>query len=295
MSIQINPNRQIVLDTETTGMNQLGAHYEGHCIIEIGAVEMINRRYTGNNFHIYIKPNRPVDPEAIKVHGITDEMLADKPDFSQIANEFIEYIKGAELLIHNAPFDVGFMDYEFAKLNLPIKTNDICQVTDTLTMARQMYPGKKNNLDALCSRLGIDNSKRTLHGALLDAEILADVYLAMTGGQNNPFRESETENGIAKVLNECEKKNTYTFTADNKYSLVSYDKNPANNQCKENLEEGTYTITGKQIVLTEKGDRIGEADEATFSIANNKLTLTFEDFNQSSSATETTVYIYKRK
>ena len=107
--------------------------------------------------------------------------------------------------------------------------------------------------------------------------------------------ESETENGIAKVLNECEKKNTYTFTADNKYSLVSYDKNPANNQCKENLEEGTYTITGKQIVLTEKGDRIGEADEATFSIANNKLTLTFEDFNQSSSATETTVYIYKRK
>ena len=181
MSIQINPNRQIVLDTETTGMNQLGAHYEGHCIIEIGAVEMINRRYTGNNFHIYIKPNRPVAPEAIKVHGITDEMLADKPDFSQIANEFIEYIKGAELLIHNAPFDVGFMDYEFAKLNLPIKTNDICQVTDTLTMARQMYPGKKNNLDALCSRLGIDNSKRTLHGALLDAEILADVYLAMTG------------------------------------------------------------------------------------------------------------------
>lgn len=107
--------------------------------------------------------------------------------------------------------------------------------------------------------------------------------------------ESETENGIAKVLNECEKKNTYTFTTDNKYSLVSYDKNPANNQCKENLEEGTYTITGKQIVLTEKGDRIGEADEATFSIANNKLTLTFEDFNESSSATETTVYIYKRK
>ena len=107
--------------------------------------------------------------------------------------------------------------------------------------------------------------------------------------------ESETENGIAKVLNECEKKNTYTFTADNKYSLVSYDKNPANNQCKENLEEGTYTITGKQIVLTEKGDRIGEADEATFSITNNKLTLTFEDFNKSSSVTETTVYIYKRK
>lgn len=179
----INPNRQIVLDTETTGMNQLGAHYEGHCIIEIGAVELINRRYTGNNFHIYIKPDRSVDPDAIKVHGITDEMLADKPEFKEVAQDFLDYINGAELLIHNAPFDVGFMDYEFRKLNLNVKTDDICLVTDTLQMARQMYPGKRNNLDALCDRLGIDNSKRTLHGALLDAEILADVYLMMTGGK----------------------------------------------------------------------------------------------------------------
>ena len=139
----INPDRQIVLDTETTGMNPIGAHYEGHCIIEIGAVEMINRKYTGNNFHIYIKPDRLVDPDAIKVHGITDEMLADKPDFKTIAQDFIEYIRGAELLIHNAPFDVGFMDYEFRKLGLDIKTNDICLVTDTLQMARQMYPGKR--------------------------------------------------------------------------------------------------------------------------------------------------------
>lgn len=175
------PTRQIVLDTETTGMNQFGAHYEGHCIIEIGAVEMINRRLTGNNFHIYIKPNRPVDPDAIKVHGITDEMLADKPMFNEVAQQFIDYIQGAELLIHNAPFDVGFMDYEFKKLNLNINTDEICMVTDTLQMARQMYPGKRNSLDALCDRLGIDNSKRTLHGALLDAEILADVYLTMTG------------------------------------------------------------------------------------------------------------------
>lgn len=175
------PTRQIVLDTETTGMNQFGAHYEGHCIIEIGAVEMINRRLTGNNFHIYIKPNRPVDPDAIKVHGITDEMLADKPMFNEVAQQFIDYIQGAELLIHNAPFDVGFMDYEFKKLNLNINTDAICMVTDTLQMARQMYPGKRNSLDALCDRLGIDNSKRTLHGALLDAEILADVYLTMTG------------------------------------------------------------------------------------------------------------------
>lgn len=189
----INPNRQIVLDTETTGMNQLGAHYEGHGIIEIGAVELVNRRYTGNNFHIYINPNRPVDPEAIKVHGITDEILADKPEFKTVAQEFLDYIKGAELLIHNAPFDVGFMDYEFSKLGLAVKTTDICVVTDTLQMARQMYPGKRNSLDALCDRLGIDNSKRTLHGALLDAEILADVYLSMTGGQTSLFDEGEEE------------------------------------------------------------------------------------------------------
>ena len=189
----INPTRQIVLDTETTGMNQLGAHYEGHGIIEIGAVELVNRRYTGNNFHIYINPNRPVDPEAIKVHGITDEMLADKPEFKAVAQEFLDYIKGAELLIHNAPFDVGFMDYEFRKIGLDVKTTDICVVTDTLQMARQMYPGKRNNLDALCDRLGIDNSKRTLHGALLDAEILADVYLSMTGGQTSLFAEEDED------------------------------------------------------------------------------------------------------
>jgi len=189
----INPTRQIVLDTETTGMNQLGDHYEGHGIIEIGAVELVNRRYTGNNFHIYINPNRPVDPEAIKVHGITDEMLADKPEFKAVAQEFLDYIKGAELLIHNAPFDVGFMDYEFRKIGLDVKTTDICVVTDTLQMARQMYPGKRNNLDALCDRLGIDNSKRTLHGALLDAEILADVYLSMTGGQTSLFAEEDED------------------------------------------------------------------------------------------------------
>lgn len=190
MNLEINTHRQIVLDTETTGMNQLGAHYEGHCIIEIGAVEIINRRYTGKTFHVYIKPDRPVDPEAVKVHGITDEMLADKPPFAEIADEFLEFIQGAELLIHNAPFDVGFMDYEFTKLGKQIKTEQICKVTDTLQLARQMFPGKRNNLDALCDRLAIDNSKRTLHGALLDAEILADVYLTMTGGQTSLFDEN---------------------------------------------------------------------------------------------------------
>ncbi len=191
MTLEITQNRQIILDTETTGMNEFGAHYEGHCIIEIGAVEMINRRYTGRKLHLYIKPDRLVDPEAIKVHGITDKMLADKPDFSAIAQEFIDFIKGAELIIHNAPFDIGFMDYEFKKHNFNINTADICLITDTLQMARQIYPGKRNSLDALCDRLNIDNSKRTLHGALLDAEILGDVYLAMTGGQTSLFGDEE--------------------------------------------------------------------------------------------------------
>lgn len=190
MSIEINPNRQIVLDTETTGMNKFGLHYEGHCIIEIGAVEMLNRRLTGRTFHVYIKPDRPVDPEAVNVHGITDEMLKDKPPFAAIVQEFLEFIQGAELLIHNAPFDVGFIDYELAKLGKAVKTETLCKVTDTLQIARQMYPGKRNSLDALCDRLAIDNSKRTLHGALLDSEILADVYLAMTGGQTSLFDDN---------------------------------------------------------------------------------------------------------
>ena len=212
MKVEINPNRQIVLDTETTGMNQFGAHYEGHCIIEIGAVEMVNRRYTGRKLHLYIKPDCEVDPDAIKVHGITDEMLADKPDFAAVAQEFIDFIQGAELLIHNAPFDVGFMDYEFAKHKLNVKTTDICLVTDTLQMARQAYPGKRNNLDALCDRLGIDNSKRTLHGALLDAEILGDVYLAMTGGQTNLFDDNEPE--IVSTAGQAMNKSAVDFQQD---------------------------------------------------------------------------------
>lgn len=178
--------RQIVLDTETTGMNRLGVHYEGHKIIEIGAVEVINRRLTGRHYHVYIKPDRLVDPEAFMVHGISDEFLQDKPVYAEIAEEFIEFISGAELVIHNAAFDIGFMDYEFRMLNLDIpKTETFCKITDSLMVARKLFPGKRNSLDALCDRYQIDNSKRTLHGALLDAEILADVYLAMTGGQTS--------------------------------------------------------------------------------------------------------------
>jgi len=191
--------RQIVLDTETTGMNQIGAHYEGHKIIEIGAVEVINRRLTGNNFHVYLKPDRLVDPEAFGVHGIADEFLLDKPLFSDVADEFIDYIRGAELVIHNASFDIGFMDYEFSKLNRGIpKTDTFCKVTDSLAMARKMFPGKRNSLDALCSRYEIDNSKRTLHGALLDAQIVADVFLMMTGGQTAMAFSVEGENQQAQ-------------------------------------------------------------------------------------------------
>lgn len=174
--------RQIVLDTETTGLEPA----EGHRIIEIGCVEMVNRRLTGNNFHHYLQPDREIDDGAIEVHGITNEFLADKPRFSEVAQEFLDYIKGAQLVIHNAAFDVGFIDHEFAKLGRGIgKTEDHCAVLDTLLLARKMHPGQRNSLDALCKRYEIDNSHRELHGALLDAEILADVYLHMTGGQTN--------------------------------------------------------------------------------------------------------------
>lgn len=173
--------RQIILDTETTGIDPK----KGHRIIEIGAVEVIDRRVTGSYYHQYIQPEREVEQEAIDVHGITNEFLKDKPVFSVIVEEFIDFVSGAELIIHNAPFDVGFINHE---LNL-LKPNswgiieDHCKITDTLKMARRMYPGQRASLDALCKRLMVDNSNRTLHGALLDAEILADVYLAMTGGQ----------------------------------------------------------------------------------------------------------------
>ncbi|SLM62030.1 MULTISPECIES: DNA polymerase III subunit epsilon [Dickeya] len=187
--------RQIVLDTETTGMNKLGVHYEGHKIIEIGAVEVVNRRLTGRHFHVYLKPDRLVDPEAYNVHGISDEFLVDKPTYAEVADDFLAFIRGAELVIHNATFDIGFMDYEFRLLGRDIpKTETFCTITDSLLMARRLFPGKRNNLDALCDRYLIDNSKRTLHGALLDAEILAEVYLAMTGGQTSLAFSSEGEN-----------------------------------------------------------------------------------------------------
>ncbi len=174
--------RQIVLDTETTGLEPS----QGHRIIEIGCVELINRRLTGNNLHIYINPQREIDAGALEVHGISNDFLSDKPLFSDIADTFIDFVKGAELIIHNAPFDIGFLDTELSDLNRSYKAmEEYCTVLDTLAMARKKHPGQKNNLDALCKRYFVDNTQRELHGALLDAEILADVYLSMTGGQSS--------------------------------------------------------------------------------------------------------------
>lgn len=172
--------RQVVLDTETTG---LSAH-DGDRILEIGCVELLNRKLTGNNLHHYINPERESHEEALKVHGITNEFLADKPKFAQVASELLDYLKDAELIIHNAPFDVGFLDKEFERLGWPPLREHVAGVVDTLALAKDQYPGKRNSLDALCDRLGIDNSNRTLHGALLDAELLADVFIAMTRGQD---------------------------------------------------------------------------------------------------------------
>ncbi|WP_049629790.1 DNA polymerase III subunit epsilon [Cellvibrio sp. pealriver] len=188
--------RQIVLDTETTGLETS----QGHRIIEIGCVELMNRRLTGRHYHQYINPEREIDAGAQAVHGISNAMLEDKPVFARIADEFLQFVGDAELIIHNAAFDIGFINYELNLLRPGFGSiTDRCHVVDTLLMARAKHPGQKNNLDALCKRYGVDNSQRELHGALLDAEILADVYLLMTGGQTalslggNQSKEDGTE------------------------------------------------------------------------------------------------------
>jgi len=172
--------RQIVLDTETTGLSP----EDGHRIIEIGCVELLNRKATGNRFHVYINPEREIDQGAVDVHGLDNQFLADKPCFADIAEDFLTYIEGAELIMHNAPFDVGFINAELRILGSLRRIDDYCTVLDTLALAKKKHPGQRNSLDALCKRYSVDNSSRELHGALLDAEILAEVYLAMTGGQS---------------------------------------------------------------------------------------------------------------
>lgn len=173
-------SRLIVLDTETTGLSP----DNGDRILELGCVELLNRKLSGNNLHLYFNPERDSHPDALRVHGLTTEFLSDKPKFAEKVEAILEYLRGAELIIHNAPFDVGFLDKELSLLGLKPLSSYVAKVTDSLAMAKEIFPGKRNSLDALCSRLEVDNSGRTLHGALLDAELLADVYINMTRGQN---------------------------------------------------------------------------------------------------------------
>ena len=184
--------RQIVLDTETTGLSA----ENGDRIIEIGCVELLGRKITGNHFHHYINPQRDSHEDALKVHGISNEFLRDKPEFSVIASDFLNFIAGAEIIIHNASFDIGFLNKELERLNLGRLTEHVAGVTDTLSMAKEMFPGKRNSLDALCDRLGVNNAARTLHGALLDAELLADVYICLTRGQNALLIQEDSQDQV---------------------------------------------------------------------------------------------------
>ena len=192
--------RQIVLDTETTGF------YANHAdnpdrMVEIGCVELVNRKLTGNNLHFYLNPGRDSDEGALRVHGLTTEFLSDKPEFKEIANQLVDYVAGAEIIIHNAPFDISFLDMELARCGHAAFKRHVAGVVDTLVMAKEMFPGKRNSLDALCDRLEVDNSGRTLHGALLDAELLADVYINMTRGQDALLMDTHSpqETGVVVV------------------------------------------------------------------------------------------------
>src|SRR6478609_3082248 len=191
--------RQIVLDTETTGLNPR----TGDRVIEVGCVELHNRMLTGNNFHRYINPERDSEEGALAVHGLTTEFLRDKPKFAEVAEELREYIRGAEVIIHNAPFDLGFLNHEFKLLGLPTFTEHCTSVIDTLVHAKELHPGKRNSLDALCDRYGVSNAHRKLHGALLDSELLADVYLAMTRGQNTLSMDVEVETSAGGIVLEA--------------------------------------------------------------------------------------------
>jgi DNA polymerase-3 subunit epsilon len=193
--MQASATRQVVLDTETTGLEWK----KGNRVVEIGCVELIERRPTGRTFHCYLNPDREFEPGAQEVTGLTLEFLADKPRFDEVVDEFLAFVEGAELVIHNAAFDIGFLDAELARIERQGKLLDRCRVEDTLLLARQRFPGQRNSLDALCKRLGVDNSQRQLHGALLDAEILTDVYLALTSGQGEIGFASEAPKASATV------------------------------------------------------------------------------------------------
>ncbi|WWO96098.1 MAG: DNA polymerase III subunit epsilon [Candidatus Dasytiphilus stammeri] len=233
--------RQIILDIETTGMNYNGPPYEGHRIIEIGAIEIVDRCFTGNNFHVYLNPNRPVDPLAMRIHGITDEELLNKPQFIQIADNFLTYIEGHELVIHNASFDISFLNYELSLLNDSYpRIETICTVNDSLVLARKIFPGQRNSLDSLCSRLKIENKRvlpqgKKIHGALVDAQILAEVYLAMSSvGQSSllfiprdqfTLNKKEIIESLNSVTLPVIKANNEEITAHVKYLQNMKDKN----------------------------------------------------------------------
>jgi len=216
--------RQVVLDTETTGIDPR----EGHRMIEIGCIEMHKRRVTANDYHQYLQPDRNIDDEAQAVHGITPEFLADKPRFSEVVDQFMEYVQGAELIIHNAPFDVGFINNELKLTKSKWgRLEDHCTILDTLVMARDKYPGQRNSLDALCKRLSVNNEHRELHGALLDSQILADVYLAMTGGQKNLMLGSEDASGNnehSSAIKRLEKGRTFKIIVADKEERVAHQK-----------------------------------------------------------------------
>ncbi len=209
-------NRQIILDTETTGLD----HKSGHKIIEIGCVEIINRKFTGNEFHVYINPERDSDPGALEVHGLTTEFLIDKPKFSEIYSDFIEFIKGSELLIHNAEFDIGFLNHEIKLISKKLNSiaQDVVAITDTLQIAREKHPGQRNSLDALVNRYEVGGYDRELHGALLDSQILGDVYLAMTGGQ------SVLDFTTQEINNSDKEKNEKIGYSDINLSVISLSK-----------------------------------------------------------------------
>ncbi|RLB64097.1 MAG: DNA polymerase III subunit epsilon [Deltaproteobacteria bacterium] len=237
--------RQVVLDTETTGLSTA----DDHRIIEIGCVELINRRLTGETFHQYINPEREIDAGAMEVHGITPEFLADKPKFVDVLADFMRFIEGAELIIHNAAFDVGFLNHELAKIKSEERRiKDVSTILDTLKLARDKHPGQKNSLDALCRRYDIDNSNRELHGALLDSEILADVYLAMTGGQVSlslaAENISDTQNRVVSANNKQKKRGPFRVIKASSEELVSH---------KENLQR-LDKVSGGQCVWLKNQD-----------------------------------------
>ena len=244
--------RQIFLDTETTGLE----HRLGHRVIEVGCVEMRNRQLTSRHFHRYMNPDRDIDAGALAVHGISLEFLQDKPRFSDIAEEFLDFVRGAELIIHNAPFDIGFLNAELALLDMaPIQT--VCHgVIDSLRLAKELHPGKKNNLNVLCDRYGIDNSKRTLHGALLDAEILAEVYVAMTRGQESLITEVEQDdNGQQESPLEEFTSGTHVVTQRIQYVLKTTDTEQAeHDQLLASIQKESK---GKCIWLAEEGHTDG--------------------------------------